>query len=193
MSLPYVILTILSREPATGYDISKAFSHNVGHFWKASHQQVYRELAKMTQLEWVTSELHPQVGKPDKKIYTILPLGRSKLTAWFNQPTPYTATRDEFSAKLMACSVESVDSFIQQLDVLLPEAQSLLRHYQQLENQFYHNPESLEPHAKLEHLILKRNILERQTWIKWASEVKQQLETFPTFNTVNPAGSKKAY
>lgn len=178
MSLPYVILTILSREPATGYDISKAFSHNVGHFWKASHQQVYRELAKMAKQEWVTSTIQPQIGKPDKKIYTITSLGRSELTGWFQQPTPYTATRDEFSAKLMACTVESADRFIQQLDILIPEAEGLLKHYQQLENQFYRNRQYLDQHAKLEHLILRRNILERSTWIEWAKEVKQQLATF---------------
>ncbi len=46
MSLPHVILTVLSTRDATGYDITKEFSASIGYFWKASHQQVYRELNK---------------------------------------------------------------------------------------------------------------------------------------------------
>ena len=57
MSLPHVILTVLSTRDATGYDITKEFSATIGYFWKASHQQVYRELNKMAQNELVTCVL----------------------------------------------------------------------------------------------------------------------------------------
>lgn len=53
MSLPHVILTVLSTRDATGYDITKEFSASIGYFWKASHQQVYRELNKMADKELV--------------------------------------------------------------------------------------------------------------------------------------------
>lgn len=175
MSLPHVILTILSREPTTGYDITKAFSHKVGHFWKASHQQVYRELNKMSKQEWVTSEVIQQDGKPDKKIYTITELGHQALTAWFKQPTPYIATRDEFSAKVMACTSQSNDLLIAQIDELIPQAQQMIKQFQQLERQLYSHPERLDMPAKLERLILRRNILERSMWIDWATEVRQEL------------------
>lgn len=175
MSLPHVILTVLSRHDATGYDITKAFSQNIGHFWKASHQQVYRELNKMSQLEWVTSELIEQEGKPDKKIYTITELGRKALTAWFEQPTPYTPTRDEFSAKLMACSVQSSGLFVEQINQLIPQAEQMIQQFQLLEKQFYAYPEKLNIAARIERLILRRNILERKMWVEWATEVKEQL------------------
>ena len=60
MSLPHVILTVLSTRDATGYDITKEFSASIGYFWKASHQQVYRELNKMAQNNLVTCVLEPQ-------------------------------------------------------------------------------------------------------------------------------------
>jgi PadR family transcriptional regulator AphA len=76
MSLPHVILTVLSTREATGYDITKEFSHSIGYFWKASHQQVYRELNKMAllicgvhnslpmqqQLESLIDESHNLIG-----------------------------------------------------------------------------------------------------------------------------------
>ncbi|OEF30052.1 PadR family transcriptional regulator [Vibrio rumoiensis] len=175
MSLPHVILTILSRHEATGYDITKAFSQNIGHFWKASHQQVYRELNKMSQLEWVTSELIIQEGKPDKKIYTITDLGRKALLTWFEQPTPYTATRDEFSAKLMACTVQSTALMIEQINDLIPQAETMIQQFQLIEKQCYAYPDKLNIQARLERLILRRNILERKMWVEWATEVKEQL------------------
>ena len=87
MSLPHVILTVLSTRDATGYDITKEFSASIGYFWKASHEQVYRELNKMAEKELVTCVLEPQEGKPDRKVYSITDAGRSALGEWFDQPT----------------------------------------------------------------------------------------------------------
>ena len=110
MSLPHVILTVLSTRDATGYDITKEFSASIGYFWKASHQQVYRELNKMAQNDQVTCVLEPQEGKPDRKVYSITDAGRSALGEWFEQPTAHPTVRDEFSAKLMACAVQPCDA-----------------------------------------------------------------------------------
>ncbi len=76
MSLPHVILTVLSHRDATGYDITKEFSNAIGHFWKASHQQVYRELNKLADMGAVSCRLEPQDGKPDRKVYSITDIGK---------------------------------------------------------------------------------------------------------------------
>ncbi len=115
MSLPHVILTVLSTRDATGYDITKEFSASIGYFWKASHQQVYRELNKMADKALVTCKLEPQEGKPDRKVYSITDAGRIALGEWFDQPTAHPTVRDEFSAKLMACSVQPSAPFKAQL------------------------------------------------------------------------------
>ena len=48
MALREVILTVLARGTMTGYQITKDFEAVYAHFWRASHQQVYRELARRT-------------------------------------------------------------------------------------------------------------------------------------------------
>ncbi|SHO57706.1 PadR family transcriptional regulator [Vibrio quintilis] len=170
MSLPHVILTVLSTRDATGYDITKEFSSSIGYFWKASHQQVYRELNKMGQQGLVTCVLEPQEGKPDRKVYSITDAGREALAAWFDQPTAHPTVRDEFCAKLMACSVQSAEPYRIQLQELIEESKKFVAHYQEVEAAYYANPSSLDKQQKLERLTLKRNILARQAWLEWAEE-----------------------
>ncbi|GAK18490.1 transcriptional regulator, PadR family [Vibrio sp. JCM 19053] len=176
MSLPHVILTVLSTRDATGYDITKEFSASIGYFWKASHQQVYRELNKMAEKELVTCVLEPQEGKPDRKVYSITDAGRSALGEWFDQPTAHPTVRDEFSAKLMACAVQPAAPFRDQLAELVEESRKLVSHYKEIEAAYYATPSTLDKQARLERLTLRRNLLLRETWITWAEEVLTELE-----------------
>jgi PadR family transcriptional regulator AphA len=176
MSLPHVILTVLSTRDATGYDITKEFSYSIGYFWKASHQQVYRELNKMAENNLVTCELQPQEGKPDRKVYSITDGGRSALGEWFEQPTAPTTIRDEFCAKLMACAIEPSDSFIDQVAQLIKEAEQLIQSYKEIEATQYANLSELSKQARLERLTLRRNLAMRQAWVVWANEVLEELK-----------------
>lgn len=176
MSLPHVILTVLSTRDATGYDITKEFSATIGYFWKASHQQVYRELNKMAQHQLVTCVLEPQEGKPDRKVYSITDAGRIALGEWFDQPTAHPTVRDEFSAKLMACSVQPSAPFKAQLAELVEESRKLVKHYQEIESAYYSNIAALDKSQRLERLTLRRNLLLRQAWIVWADETLAELD-----------------
>lgn len=175
MSLPHVILTVLSTRDATGYDITKEFSSSIGYFWKASHQQVYRELNKMGQHALVTCVLEPQEGKPDRKVYSITDSGRATLAAWFDQPTAHPTVRDEFSAKLMACSVQDATAYREQLVGLIADSKKLVALYKEIEADYYAVPTALDKHQRLERLTLRRNIFMRSAWIEWAEEVFSEL------------------
>ncbi|PMH46270.1 transcriptional regulator [Vibrio sp. 10N.286.49.B3] len=177
MSLPHVILTVLSTRNATGYDITKEFSASIGYFWKASHQQVYRELNKMALNELVTCTLEPQEGKPDRKVYAITDAGRQALGEWFEQPTAHPTVRDEFSAKLMACAVQPSIAYREQLAELVEESRKIVGHYKEIEATYYANPTTLDRLARLERLTLRRNLLLRQAWIEWADEVLVELNS----------------
>ncbi|MHA2939301.1 PadR family transcriptional regulator [Vibrio sp. RC27] len=175
MSLPHVILTVLSTRDATGYDITKEFSSSIGYFWKASHQQVYRELNKMGQNALVTCVLEPQEGKPDRKVYSITDSGRATLAAWFDQPTPHPTVRDEFSAKLMACSVQDATAYRDQLVDLIADSKKFIELYKEIEASHYAVTSTLDKHKRLERLTLRRNILIRSAWVEWAEEVLSEL------------------
>ncbi|MDP5255776.1 MULTISPECIES: PadR family transcriptional regulator [unclassified Vibrio] len=176
MSLPHVILTVLSTKDATGYDITKEFSSSIGFFWKASHQQVYRELNKMADKGLVTCVLEPQEGKPDKKIYSITEQGREALRDWFDNSTQHPTTRDEFCAKLMACSVQTAAPFVTLMRDQIEETAKFIAHAEEVESAYYPNQHILDKQARLERLTLRRNLLLRKAWLEWAQEVVNELE-----------------
>ncbi len=175
MSLPHVILTVLSNRDATGYDITKEFSHSIGYFWKASHQQVYRELNKMATNDLVTCVLQPQEGKPDRKVYSITELGRESLFEWFQEPVRNPTVRDELSAKLLVCSVHNSAPMQEHIQGLIEETQTLISHYRELERQHFSNPETLERQERLDRLTLRRCIINSEAWVVWAEEVVIEL------------------
>ncbi|WP_034413156.1 PadR family transcriptional regulator [Candidatus Photodesmus blepharus] len=174
MSLPHVILTILSTRDATGYDITKEFSSSVGYFWKASHQQVYRELNKMASSKLVTYKNEPQEGKPDRKVYSITNDGRDTLEKWFEQPTAHPTIRDEVTAKLVACGVQSSIAFQTQFSELIEESRKLVLSYQKIEAKY---SAVLNKQQRLERLTLRRNLLLRRAWIVWAEETLSELDS----------------
>ena len=47
MALGDAILACLTERPMTGYELAKTFDTSIGFFWKADHQQIYRELSKL--------------------------------------------------------------------------------------------------------------------------------------------------
>ncbi len=67
-SLPIAIISYLNKHgEASGYDINKGM-HKAG--IPRSHQQVYRELARLVDLDIVSFYDVPQQGKPDRKVYS---------------------------------------------------------------------------------------------------------------------------
>ena len=76
MALEHALLVALSEQPASGLDLAKRFGRSIGFFWHATHQQIYRVLARMDGDGWVTVTEVAQTGRPDKKVYAVSPAGR---------------------------------------------------------------------------------------------------------------------
>ena len=47
MSLAHALLTSLLEQPSSGYELARRFDKSIGHFWQATHQQIYRELGRI--------------------------------------------------------------------------------------------------------------------------------------------------
>ena len=71
MALEHAILVSLAERSASGYDLARRFDASIGHFWSASHQQIYKVLGRMEADKLVAADLIAQEGRPDKKVYAI--------------------------------------------------------------------------------------------------------------------------
>jgi DNA-binding PadR family transcriptional regulator len=94
-TLGYAILGLLARGDASGYDLTGGMKEPVGFFWNAQHSQIYPELARLEGLGLVAHTVVTQDDRPDKKVYTLQPAGRSALTTWLTAPMEVPTKRDE--------------------------------------------------------------------------------------------------
>ena len=102
MSLAHAVLTSLIEKPSSGYALARRFDKSIGYFWHATHQQIYRELARMEEKGWIVSDTAPDAGATRKREYQVLPTGRAELVRWTQESTAPTDLRDEFTVKLRA-------------------------------------------------------------------------------------------
>jgi len=87
MSLRHGLLGLLNYEPKTGYDLDKQFKESLGHFWQAKGSQIYRELDAMEQHGWLASTQIKQDEKPNKRVYSITPAGKTEFMTWLSSPS----------------------------------------------------------------------------------------------------------
>ncbi len=179
MSLSHTILTFLSESAHSGYDLNKRFEDAVSCFWKASHQQIYRELAKMESLGWVESETVPQQGKPDKKLYHITPVGRQELGNWFALSCTPTPVREDLLVKVLAGDSFPRSILIKHLIDRRAVHQAQLDCYRAQEQSFL-ELENPEDRLRFRYFTLRRGIRYESEWVEWCDEVLAEIGTVST-------------
>ena len=81
----YAVLGLLvSREAKSGYEIRKSAETLRYFYWSPAQSQIYSELRRLAALNYVTSELIPQQGKPNKRLYQITEAGVDAFAEWVN-------------------------------------------------------------------------------------------------------------
>lgn len=176
MALAQAILALLFDCPCSGYDLAKQFDSSVGFFWKASHQQIYRELSKIEAQQWVSYETIAQTGKPDKKLYRVTELGQQQLVDWLNEQSEPTPIKDELLVKIFVGYLAAPQSLQNQLQQHRQIHQQKLQAYQQLEKQYFSHPQELSKEAKFRYLTLKRGIYDETSWLTWCDEAIELLK-----------------
>ena len=107
MALGDAILACLTEGPMTGYELAKTFDTSIGFFWKADHQQIYRELSKLRDRGHIQGHEVVQSGKPNKLVYTLTAEGRAALRHWGARPSSPPMIKDDLLVRL--CALDSFD------------------------------------------------------------------------------------
>lgn len=100
MELQHALLGLLTIRPMSGYDLKKAFTTTVDHFWHADQSQIYRTLGRLADAGLVTATVHQQDGKPDRKEHTLTDAGRAELSRWLTGPLEADQPKEPFLARL---------------------------------------------------------------------------------------------
>jgi DNA-binding PadR family transcriptional regulator len=80
----YAVLGLLGREPMSGYDLVRLVEYSIAHFWTINKSHVYKELARLEELKYISATSVRQERLPDKRIYKQTAAGRKALLEWLN-------------------------------------------------------------------------------------------------------------
>lgn len=175
MSLAHAILVLLTDCPQSGYDLAKQFDGSVGFFWQASHQQIYRELAKLEAQQWLEAEAIAQAGRPDKKLYHVTELGQQQLIHWMQQPSNLSSTKEALLVKMFAGTLIPREVMVQELERHRALHAQQLAIYQKIEQQHFSNPSELPVAEQFRYLTLRKGIGYETDWLTWCEEAIELL------------------
>jgi DNA-binding PadR family transcriptional regulator len=176
MALEHAILVSLAERSASGYDLARRFDASIGHFWSASHQQIYKVLGRMESDKLVSADLIAQDGRPDKKVYAITGDGHAELRDWLARPSKPEALRSEFALKLRALHMADRGTFRAEVTARRDAHARLLAQYEESERRFYPEPSKLTGEQVGGWLALRGGIRIERGGIEWCDEILQALE-----------------
>ena len=173
MALEHALLVALRERPASGLELARRFGRSIGFFWHATHQQIYRVLARMEGDGWLGSTPVAQSGRPDKKEYVVSPAGRRVLADWLAAETPVEPLRSELAVKLRGASYggRSGRSAVRALvERHLAEHHTRLAAYHQMVAEQYPDPGSLAGVDLDRYLVLRGGVRLEEFWTGWLGE-----------------------
>jgi len=159
--LPYVLLGLINNKKSlSGYQISQEFKNEVGDFWHASHSQIYPELARMKNDDWLTTASDD--GK--STYYSLTETGLNILRQWMAEPL--NENEELFSLKLYFIKDESDPLLSSLLDQELSINKKKYDHLQlRLKTVFFDDDQIKNNYGH--YLILTRAIERERNHIKW--------------------------
>lgn len=175
MSLAHAVLTSLLEKPSSGYDLARRFDKSIGYFWHATHQQIYRELARMEDAGWVASVAAPDAGNTRKRSYHVLPAGREELVRWAMEPSAPMDLRDEVTVRLRADAAIGPLGLEAELQRRIAVHREKLQQYRAIEARDFPPGKALGRSARIQHMILKKGLLFEQGSIDWTQEMLDTL------------------
>ncbi|WP_338845012.1 PadR family transcriptional regulator [Massilia sp. W12] len=178
MSLAHAVLVSLLEKSSSGYDLARRFDKSIGYFWHATHQQIYRELARMEAAGWISASIPLDAGKTRKKEYRVLPAGRAELARWAQQQAQPMDLRDEFTVKLRAAAALPELNLAAEMQRHLALHEARLAHYLAIEARDFAGRELLQA-QRIQHMILKKGILYEESELAWGRDMLALLQAAP--------------
>lgn len=171
MSLEHAILVSLAERPATGYDLARRFGKSLGHFWPATHQQIYRTLTRMAGDGLVSAQVEPGLGRPDRKVHDLTEAGRAELLAWTRRPSASHKTRMEIAVKVRGMRHGDPRAVLDDIRAQRAERLALLQHYRRSADRHYPDPARVSAEDLPAYLVLRGGIRAEQGFVDWCDEM----------------------
>ena len=190
MALGDAILACLTERPMTGYELAKTFDASIGFFWKADHQQIYRELTRLRDRGQVVGCEVVQSGKPNKLVYTLTSEGRAALRHWGAKPSSPPSIKDDMLVRLFALDDLDIDPLRADLMARLEHHRDRLSRFERILNKrFPQGTASPADTGKL--LCLRMGLRHERAVAEWCEEALETLSAASGATVMPIAGSRR--
>lgn len=173
MSLPHALLTSLIEKPCSGLELSSQFDRSIGFYWHATHQQIYRELARLEAAGWAEST-PIEASRGRKKEYRVTAAGRKELRRWAGEARGIEPVRSELMIRMRAEATLGSSGVEAEIERLLAAHRGHLTTLRKLEEHYFSDPAPSRSTA-ITHLILAKGIMNELTWIDWLVQAQRVL------------------
>lgn len=126
--LGHAILQLLSRNQHSGYDLKKRFHGTVGHGWHAYDTQIYRELRRLEDGDYVRGHIAKGRSGPQRRLYTITEKGLDSLRTWLASPIDVSKNKDEVGLRAWTADLFPKGAFEDFLDQVREQWNETLAH-----------------------------------------------------------------
>jgi DNA-binding PadR family transcriptional regulator len=155
-----VILSLLAKEPAHGYELRQRLMAALGPAGAALNPgQVYVTLSRLERAGLVEAKEVAQPNHPDKKVYELTASGRERVGQWLADVTWSKVAPVEFHLKLVAAAAAHLADPVALVDAQRLELLRQLRQLQELAQ--------AEPPDSDGSLLLEGASLRLQADIRW--------------------------
>ncbi|SDS58532.1 transcriptional regulator, PadR family [Paenibacillaceae bacterium GAS479] len=125
-STKFVLLSLLAREPLSGYDMKLQMKNRVDFFYKINNNQLYPTLSKLEEEGFVQLQAYERESyRPARKVYKITDAGIECLKDWVKEPGSW----EEFLLK-------QYSSWLVEPEILIPILEEKKREQEQILAEF---------------------------------------------------------
>ena len=177
MSLEFAILGFLNYHPCSGYDLKKAFDVSIRHFWPADQSQIYRTLGRLTEQGWAEVEVVEQTDRPDRKVYSITPAGRTALRSWLTDAMPQQEARSAALIQVFFAGQLTDEEILAKFEEATQGMRMILERYEQVPHEIEgYVAEIGSPREEFFWMLtLELGIKSVQTQIDWMESVMRRI------------------
>lgn len=178
MSLKFAILTSLTEREGSGIELARRFDKSIGYFWPATHQQIYRELDRLSDAELIRElpqEDPPRRGQP--KRFAVTPAGRALLEDWVGYEEDPEPLRSAIAVRVRAAAVTGrTDELRRALEFHRDRRRELVETYREIEERDFAHVDPADVRGVLQHRVLSLGIVGERSWIAWCDVTLADLD-----------------
>jgi len=174
MSLPHALLTSLLEKPCTGAELARRFDKSIGHFWQATHQQIYRELGKLED-DGLIAARGMATARGSQRHFDVLAQGRAELERWSTLEADPQPVRDALLVRIRAAAVLGNVDLGTEIRRHQGIHEAVLEGYRAIQGRDFPPGMAVTRAGELQLAVLRAGIFLEEAWLAWCKETLASL------------------